>query len=103
MTSRRTLGFNRPLDFNSDTVSSVVQALTDLGFTAGQVREANYALLTVSGGALRYRFDGGNPTTSVGHRIPDGEEREFPLPNLIYNLKMIAEGADVVVGVTLFI
>lgn len=76
--------------------------ITSFGVSAWQVAQAKFALVTVSGGAVRYRCTSNAPTTSIGHRIPDGEEREFPLNQLIGNIQFIAEGADTVITVTLF-
>lgn len=93
--------------FGSATVSSSAKAIThdDFGFTAAQLAESKRAVISCHGDAMHYRYDGGNPTATVGHMSDDAT---MNAPQVIVgntninNLIFIREDTtDVVVSITL--
>lgn len=66
---------NKPkvgFDFEVITVSSTAVGLTASKYAPAGAERADSAFLTLEGGEIRYRYDGTNPTASVGHRLSDG-------------------------------
>ena len=51
--------------------------------------EATYGLFTVKDDDVRFRFDGGDPTASVGHYLEDGQNLEMHGVENLKNLKFI--------------
>lgn len=62
------------LDFESITVSSVVIALTAAKYGKSGV---NSILVTVETASVRFRVDGGDPSSAVGHLIDTGGKLLF--------------------------
>jgi hypothetical protein len=54
---------------STTVTTSTAKSITDLGFTAAQVKGASSLIVTCDTSDLRYRVDGTNPTSSVGHII----------------------------------
>ena len=56
---------------------TITVANTAIGFTAATWRVGEHsgvrAVITATGGQMRYRYDGGNPTTTVGHLLAHGD------------------------------
>ena len=60
--------------YDHETISATAAAV---GFTASKYNPADAAhaqsvLVTIEEEAIRYRYDGGDPTTSVGHGLNPG-------------------------------
>lgn len=86
----------------TDTVSSTALTLSDLGFTDEQIKRANTALITRENFGLRYRYDGGVPTGTIGHVLASGERLELFGNANVRNLQVIRSTAnDSIVTVTL--
>jgi hypothetical protein len=93
-----TIGF----DFDDATVSSTALSLVDVGFTQAEVDQADRARITVATQAIRYRYDGGAPTASLGHLAAADTSFVIEGNQNIQQLKLIrATGADGAVSVTL--
>ena len=56
-----------PAGYEQKTVGAAAVAL------ASVPDRSNYALITVAGGAVRYRDDGTDPTAAVGHPLEAGD------------------------------
>jgi hypothetical protein len=89
--------------FGSDSVSTTVIALVDLtGLSDELVAQADRARITVATNPVRYRYDGDDPTATVGHYLAADSETEIVGRQNIGNLRFIrAGGSDGVVSVTL--
>jgi len=87
--------------FNNATVSSTALDLTDIGFTAAQVDAADRMRVTVETQPLRYRYDGGTVTTSVGHQLIAGSVLILEGNQNIANFNIIAVSTDGAVFITL--
>lgn len=57
------------LSFESVSVSTTAVGLTPATYEDWSIR----AIVTVEGGAVRFRSDGTNPTASVGHALEVGD------------------------------
>ena len=57
-------------DFETLTVGNSVASLTASKYHPSGDK-ADSAFLTLEGADIRYRYDGGNPTTSAGHLLSD--------------------------------
>jgi len=89
--------------FGSGSVSTTALALADLtGLSDELVAQADRARITVATNPVRYRYDGGAPTATIGHYLAANEETEIVGRQNIANLRFIrAGGSDGVVSVTL--
>ena len=61
------------IGFEEITVDDTVKVLTASIYAPAQGRQASRAMITAEGGNIRYRIDGGNPTSSSGHLATEGE------------------------------
>jgi len=89
-----------PKAFETITVSS-----TAIGITASLLTNARAAYLTIEGASLRYRLDGTNPTSSVGHLAPNGGSLWLAdkTRKALTSLRMIRSGSsDATVSVTIY-
>jgi len=59
-------------DFETIAVSSSAVTLTASKYHPTGADKADSAFLTLEGGDIRYRYDGGDPTALVGHLLSDG-------------------------------
>lgn len=85
---------------NGNVSSSAIELdESPFSFTAAQIAGARMATITATGGNLRYRYDGTDPTASVGHLFLDGVTTEFDRPS---DLIVIAESGTVAVTITLY-
>lgn len=83
---------------------AVSSSAVGVGKTAAEMAVGgwDFAYLTVEGGGVRYRFDGGTPTTSTGHLVPENTPLTIIGQQRMSQLKLIRNGAtDVTVRVTL--
>jgi hypothetical protein len=88
--------------YNSATVSSTAQTLTDVGFSAAEIERADVAYITVDTQALRYRYDSGAPTAADGHLLDAGDKWLLVGNQNIRNLQLIRAGSsDGFVAITL--
>ncbi len=95
-------GQQRAFAYHTGSVSSTALDLDTFGFTAAEVATARVLHLTVSANALRYRYDGGDPTTAAGHYVPTSGSLILYGAADIAAFKMIRDGAsDATVQVTL--
>jgi hypothetical protein len=88
--------------YNSATISSTAQDMSDVGFTDAEIERADVAYVTVDTQALRYRYDGGVPTAADGHQLDAGDKWLLVGNQNIRNLQFIRAGAsDGFVAITL--
>lgn len=97
------LSAGTPIAFGSGTVSNEVLGLTDLsGITATLLDRADRVRLTVNSNAVHFRYDGGAPTTSVGHQIPTNGTLVLDGHANLHALRLIRSGSsDATVAATL--
>jgi hypothetical protein len=86
--------------FHSGTVSDTVVTLVDLGFTLKELQTYDAVHLTGVGGALRYRYEGGDPASDEGHLMENRASIVLYGTENLQNLAMIRETNDVVVSAT---
>lgn len=78
--------------FETLTISNSAVGLTSTSYlnTTGN---ASHAFLTLEGGQVRYRYDGTNPTSSVGHVLDPGGFLLIEGQNQMAAIKFIRTGA----------
>jgi hypothetical protein len=89
----------RVIAFETITVDNTVKTLTLASYDpatimlSGDVVASPAVQITAEGGDMRYRLDGTNPTTSVGHLLKTGDL--LKLRDLIFlkNFKIIRTGS----------
>ena len=82
--------------FESITISSIV-----LPFTRGTVEDREIAFVTVESQAVRYRVDGGDPSTTVGIVLEAGDTLELSGQNEIGQFRVIRrDGSDATIRAT---
>lgn len=85
----------KAIDYGAGTVSDTALALTDLtGIEAETLDAADRVRLTVNTNAIRYRYDGGDPTTSEGHYVATNGELVLDGNDKLQKLRLIRSGAD---------
>lgn len=88
----------------SATISNAAKAIShaDFAWTAGDLVQADRAILTARTAGVMYTYDGTDPTTTLGHLLPrDGTVEILGTAN-VQALKFIREaGADATLTVTL--
>lgn len=88
-----------PFAFETITVSS-----TAVGFTSATYNPATgaakRALLSCETNPIRFRYDGTNPTTTVGHALAAATMINITGGNAISQFRMIASGSDSTCSVT---
>lgn len=92
--------------FKTGTISSSVVAMADIGgvgsgFSQDELNEADQARVSCATESIRYRYDGGDPSATVGHLIAANGEVIIQGANNIARLKFIRTGSDGVVSITL--
>ncbi|MBD3675588.1 MAG: hypothetical protein HUJ26_18915 [Planctomycetaceae bacterium] len=92
--------------FKSGAISSTAIGLTDLGFTAEEIAEAERAIISTHATEVHMRWDGGNPTGTTGIMLDEGSGAAFAVivgSENLQNLKFIKEsgGADGTLSVML--
>jgi hypothetical protein len=100
-------GIQPAIGFEQITVSSVGIGCTPTTFetfeSTNQTRkQAKFATLTIENNSIRVRFDGTDPTSSVGHLLTAGQSFELQSIGQIRNCRMIRQTADAIVTVTYF-
>lgn len=63
------LQITSPYARNTDTVSSTARTMTNVGFSADELADAERAVITTTGDALRWTHDGVAPTDAVGEYL----------------------------------
>jgi hypothetical protein len=88
--------------YNSATISTTAQDVSDVGFTDAQIDRADVAYITVDTQAVRFRYDGSAPTAAEGHQLDAGDKWLLVGNQNIRNLQFIRAGAsDGFVAITL--
>jgi len=88
----------RLMSGNGYAFETITVAGTAIGFTAATASPAaqndaqKRAFVTLSGGSIRYRYDGSDPTATVGHRLMHGDSIAVEGGVNIANFKAIREG-----------
>lgn len=82
--------------FAQVTVGAVAVGLTIPGGAT-----PHRAVLSVQGQPIRYRYDGVDPTSSVGHLAAAGSELELIGATRISQFHMIRQGTDATVAYTI--
>jgi len=101
------MDINAPLAqaFTQVTVSNTAVGLTALPtapFTQEQVDAAARAVISVNSGAVRVRYDGTNPTVSIGHVFQIGNVFQIVGNGNLNTLSLIRDGTnDVILAITL--
>ena len=99
------MDFNVPgvIIADQETISSAGKTLAEFaGVSAANVLASSRLWLTVNTNAVRIRYDGTAPTTSVGHRLTAGNDVLLSGNTILANFEIIRDGsADAEVFVTL--
>jgi len=74
-------------DYQRLVVSSTTEAV---GFDTSKITEANRAFCTAEGGAMRFRYDGSDPTSAtLGHELFDGDPLDIDGVSSIKKFRVI--------------
>jgi hypothetical protein len=84
----------------SNTAIGCTAAKLSFTPTLGAIRKAHEIHVTVETESLRYRFDGGDPTASVGHLATAGTVIAVKGPHNLARFKMIRVGSDSAAKIT---
>jgi len=77
------------------TISSTAVALTAATYT----KERSYTLITVEDGAVRFRLDGTDPATDVGHTLEPGDVLKLDSFMQLKNARFVRrDGTDAVLS-----
>lgn len=89
--------------FGTRAISTTVIPLASVtGLSADLVKQADRARITVATDAIRYRYDGGDPSATVGHYLPANGETVIEGQENIARLRFIRAGSsDATLSVTL--
>ena len=79
--------------FETITVADTAKGFTTGTWTGGE-RTHVRAVMTVSGGMMRYRYDGDDPTASVGHLLSHGDMLIIEGMVNVTNFKAIRVGSQ---------
>lgn len=90
----RAASFGYAVSFESLTVSTTAVGLT-------VPANVHSALISTDGETVRFRTDGGDPTASIGHKLPLDTFIEFYRADLAH-VRFIATGADATLFVTYY-
>lgn len=93
---RPTIGFA----YETLPVSNTVVTLTSSTYAPAGSDRAEKALITCETADIRYRYDGGDPTASLGHLLTDGNYIVLNGINQISMFKMIRVSSDATVHVS---
>ena len=94
-TTRPTIGFA----FETLPVSNSAVGLTASTFQPSSAERAEHAFITCEG-EVRYRYDGTNPTSTVGHILQDGAFLIVKGEHQLNNIKFIRVSADSTLQIT---
>ncbi len=93
-------------DFDTQTISTVALGITSTKLStnlAGGVRKrAVKAFVTVETNTIRVRWDGTDPTASVGHALTAGSSITIIGEDNVAKFKMIRASVDATVMITLY-
>lgn len=89
--------------FGTRAISTgVIPLVSVTGLDAGQIAQVDRARITVATDAIRYRYDGGDPSATVGHYLPINGETVVEGQENIARLRFIRAGSgDATLSVTL--
>lgn len=92
--------------FETITVSSTAIGLTSSLLVVpelnGLKKRAVRVFFTVESNSIRLRFDGSDPTASVGHLLIDGDHYTIEGEQNLEKLRFIRVGSDATVQATIF-
>lgn len=88
--------------FETITVSSTAIGLTSTLITPANKQAALEVLITCETGNVRFRMDGTDPTSSVGHLLPATSSLTVTGLNNLKRLKFIRVSVDATLQVTFF-
>ena len=91
-------GLFNAFNFETITISTTAKSLTASKYTKSSgetfTEYARKALITVEDAQLRFRFDGGTPTASVGHLLTQKDSITLIGAYNIKNFKAIRKGSS---------
>jgi hypothetical protein len=92
-----------PFAFEEITVSTAAIGFTAATFKPSGQTPAAYAYVTVETNGIRWRTDGSDPTSSVGHALAAGGTLELAGKTELTNFRAIRSGgADAALKVTFY-
>jgi hypothetical protein len=91
------LSSSRILESAVVTITATAQTLEDMGLDAGNIAQADIAMITVED-PCRFTLNGDAPTDTVGHYLDAQVDREFPGVSLIKYMKIIRIGGSNIAG-----
>ena len=81
------------MDFETLTISNAAKSLTSSKYV-NSAGNATRAFLTLAGGEVRYRYDGSDPTSSVGHVLSSGGFLVIEGQNQMSMIRFIRTGSS---------
>jgi len=87
-------------DHESLTVTNAVKTLTSAKLNVSGYEKAVRVYITVEGDSIRYRLDGGDPSSTVGHLAYTGEAIEIEGKTNLERFKTIRVTTDATLHVT---
>ena len=87
--------------YESITVSTSAVGPTEATYAPADESPATAVIISVETNGIRFRYDGGEPTSSIGHALASGATYELPGAVNVSQLRMIRSGgADATVHLT---
>lgn len=81
-----------PFAFETVTVSTTAIGFTAATYAPSVTRKASYAIISVEAQPIRYRVDGSNPTSAVGHPAVANDQLEVCGISAVTNFRAIRSG-----------
>jgi hypothetical protein len=83
------------------TFETITVSTTAIGITEAIQLGQNHAILTLEGGAFRYRVDGNDPTATVGHLVLENSTLVLESRRELVNFRAFRDAAaDVITSVS---
>jgi hypothetical protein len=90
------------IEYPVDSHEQVTVSTTAVGVTSGSVKKGG-CLVRASGGTVRWRADGTDPTTGVGYPLKDGESLRLTQSSTCRAIRFIRTGqSDITLDVIHF-
>ena len=85
------IGLHVPFNFETITVTTAVKGLTAATYTSGG-NTARRVIITVENAQIRYRYDGTDPTATVGHLLNPMDALTLIGTAAVKNFRVIQKG-----------
>lgn len=89
-----------PVYFTQNSITTL--AAVKLDSTILTTYSIDEVFITIENNDIRFRIDGGTPTSSVGHLAAENRELYFEDPESIRNFSCIGSGGTAILNVTYY-